>query len=119
MAGDALYRGGRIVEDACWAHARRKFYDLYELERSPIAEEALGWIAALYVIERDIRGRTPEVRRSVRVARTAPLLNSLKNWLEYTLQQISVKSGLAKAIRYSLTHWQALALLRRRTHRDR
>jgi len=81
MAGDALYRGGRIVEDACWAHARRKFYDLYELERSPIAEEALGWIAALYVIERDIRGRTPEVRRSVRVARTAPLLNSLKTGL--------------------------------------
>lgn len=105
---DALYRDGTIVEAACWAHARRKFYDQYVLDRSPIAEEALSRIAALYAIEREIRGQSPEVRQSVRQARAAPLLISLKTWLEQTLLQISVKSGLAKAIRYSLTHWQAL-----------
>ncbi|MGF6727913.1 transposase, partial [Paraburkholderia sp. GAS41] len=54
---DALYRDGAIIEAACWAHVRRKFYDLYELERSPVAQEALSRIAALYAIERGVRGR--------------------------------------------------------------
>ncbi|WP_293026022.1 transposase, partial [Pandoraea sp.] len=97
-----------MVEAACWAHARRKFYDQYELERSPIAEQALSRIAALYGIEREIRGCSPQVRRSVRTQRAVPLLDSLKPWLELTLGQISVKSGLAKAIKYSLAHWRAL-----------
>jgi hypothetical protein len=51
---DALYRDGNIVEAACWAHARRKYYDLFVLERSPIAGEAIARIAALYAIEREI-----------------------------------------------------------------
>lgn len=106
---DALYRDGTIVEAACWAHARRKFYDQYELDRSPIAEEAIKRIAALYVIEREIRGQAPAMRQAARQARTVPLLASFKDWLEHTLLQLSVKSALAKAIRYSLTHWQALA----------
>jgi transposase len=105
---DALYRDGTIVEAACWAHARRKFYDLYELDRSPIAEEALRRIGALYAVEREIRGQTPDDRLSVRQQRCKSLLLSLKAWLEHTLSQISVKSGLAKAIKYSLTHWRAL-----------
>jgi len=105
---DALYRDGTIVEAACWAHARRKFYDLFELDRSPLAEDAITRISALYAIEREIRGQVPEVRQKVRLARARPLLNSLKHWLEQTHSQTSVKSGLAKAIRYSLTHWQAL-----------
>jgi transposase len=104
----ALYRDGQIVEAACWAHARRKFYDLFELDGSPIAEEALVRIKMLYAIEREIRGQMPAVRQSVRMTRAMPLLISLKAWLEQTLLQISVKSGIAKAIKYSLTHWQAL-----------
>ena len=47
---------------ACWAHARRKFYDLYEAHKSPIAKEALDRIAALYAIEKEIRGRPPDER---------------------------------------------------------
>lgn len=105
---DSLYRDGTIIDAACWAHARRKFYDLLELDRSPLAEEAINRISALYAIEREIRGQVPGVRQSVRLARARPLLNNLKHWLEQTHSQISVKSGLAKAIRYSLTHWQAL-----------
>jgi transposase len=105
---DALYRDGTIIEAGCWAHARRKFYDLYELDRSPIAQEALRRIAALYVVEREIRGRTPDVRVSVRQQRSAPLLTELKAWLEHTLSLVSTKSGLARAIRYSLAHWRAL-----------
>ncbi len=106
---DALYRDGMIVEAACWTHARRKFYDQYELDRSPIAEEAIKRIAALYVIEREIRGQAPAMRQAARQARAVPLLASFKGWLEHTLLQLPVKSAFAKAIRYSLTHWQALA----------
>jgi transposase len=105
---DALYRDGTIIEAACWAHARRKFYDLYALDRSPIAEEALARIAALYAIESEARGQVPEVRHAMRRERALPLLDKLKAWLEHTLLHISVKSELAKAIRYSLTHWRAL-----------
>jgi hypothetical protein len=105
---DALYRDGTIIEAACWAHVRRKFYDLYELERSPVAQEALSRIAALYAIEREVRGRKPEVRQSVRMARALPLAGALKDWLEHTLAQVSVKSGLGMAIRYALGNWPAL-----------
>ena len=65
-----LYATGEILEAACWAHARRKFYDLYVVDRSPIATEALQRIGALYAIERDIRGRLPAQR--ARCGRNAP-----------------------------------------------
>jgi hypothetical protein len=90
------------------AHARRKYFDLFELDRSPIAEEALMRIRALYAIEREIRGQIPTARQSVRQTRARPLLISFKAWLEQTLSQVSQKSGIAKAIKYSLVHWQAL-----------
>lgn len=105
---DALYRDGTIIEAGCWAHVRRKFYDLYELERAPIAQQALSRIAGLYAIEREIRGREPQIRRSVRVARALPLTHELKDWLEATLALVSTKSTLGKAIRYALGNWTAL-----------
>ena len=67
LASAQLYADGRIVEAACWAHARRKFYDIYAANSSPIAAEALQRIGALYAIEREIRGRPPDER-----ARGAP-----------------------------------------------
>jgi transposase len=105
---DALYRDGTVIEAGCWAHARRKFYDQYKLDSSPIAEEALRRIGVLYAVEREVRGQTPDVRLSARQLRSAPLLAELKAWFENTLSQVSAKSGLAKAIRYSLGHWHAL-----------
>lgn len=75
---DALYRDGTVIEAGCWAHARRKFYDIYKLDSSPIAEEALHRIGALYVVEREVRGQTPNVRLSARQQRSAPLLAELK-----------------------------------------
>lgn len=104
----ALYRGGQVVEAGCWAHARRKFYDLFKQEQSPIAQEALARIGVLYAIERDIRGYAAAFRQSVRQRRAASLLASLKVWLEQVLMTVSVKSELAKAIRYTLGHWVAL-----------
>ena len=106
-----LYGDGRVVEAACLAHARRKFFDAHEATKSPLAREALDRIGALYRIENDIRGRAPEERLRVRVDRTAPLMAELRNWLETTRGRISGRSDLAAAIRYSLSRWNALTLL--------
>ena len=100
------------MEAACWAHARRKFYDLYVVERSPIATEALQRIGALYAVERDIRGSLPALRARVRQERAGPLLDALHAWLTATLQTVSAKSELAGAIRYALVRWPALTRYR-------
>jgi transposase len=107
-----LYDDGEIVEAACWAHARRKFYDLYVVDRSPIATEALQRIGALYAVERDIRGSLPALRARVRQERAGPLLEQLHQWLSATLQTVSAKSDLAGAIKYALVRWPALTRYR-------
>lgn len=103
-----LYEDGRIQEAACWAHVRRKFYDLQMAHQSPIAQEALERIAALYAIESDIRGRPPSERREVRQARAQPLLESLHVWLESCLTKLSRKSETTAAVKYALGLWPAL-----------
>jgi transposase len=104
----ALYESGRVVEAACWAHARRKFYDIYVAEKSPIAAEAIRRIGLMYGIEREIRGQAPERRRAVRQERTAGILVALHVWMNATLQTVSAKSNLAGAIKYALVRWAAL-----------
>jgi transposase len=103
-----LYQTGRIVEAACWAHVRRKFHDLYQAHRSPIANEALERIGQLYGIEQEIRGRSPAERKEVRQARSRPLLEAMQAWLKATLGKLSQKSDVAVAIRYALERWSAL-----------
>jgi transposase len=105
---EQIYEAGRIREAACWAHVRRKFYDLVAAHKSPVATEALERIGALYAIEKEIRGRSPEERREVRNERARPLLESLKQWLEATLGKLSRKSDTALAVRYALGRWEAL-----------
>lgn len=105
---DQIYEAGRIQEAACWAHVRRKFYDLEVAHKSPTAAEALERIAGLYAIEKEIRGRPPEERREVRNTRSRPLLESLKQWFEETLGKLSRKSDTAMAVRYALGRWEAL-----------
>jgi transposase len=103
-----LYAAGTIVEAACWAHARRKVYDIYVVDHSPIAAEAIRRIGLLYAIEREVRGQPPAVRQAARQARAQPVLVALRLWLEATLLQVSAKSELASAIRYMLVRWEAL-----------
>jgi len=103
-----LYERGAILEAACWAHARRAFYDLHQSTNSPIAGEALERIAELYEIETDIRGQLPEERQRQRQAHAQPLLESLRAWLQQTLARVSKKSELAQAIGYVLSRWTAL-----------
>jgi transposase len=103
-----LYDGGTIKESACWAHVRRKFFDIHQANDSPIAQEALERIAALYAIEKDIKGRPPDVRRAQRQARAGPLLDQLRSWFQDSLAKLSAKSELAGAIRYASSRWPAL-----------
>jgi transposase len=105
---DQIYQQGRIQEAACWAHVRRKFYDLQVAHQSPAASEALARIAMLYAIEKEIRGRPPDERREIRNTRSRPLLESLKQWFEETLGKLSRKSDTAMAVRYALGRWEAL-----------
>jgi transposase len=107
-----LYERG-VTEAACWAHVRRKFFDVHATTQSPAALEALQRIAALYAIEATIRGELPNARLAARQARSAPLFAELRAWLEKTLARIAGKSELAKAIRYALTRWDALTLVLR------
>ena len=104
---DKLY-GARIVEVACWAHARRKIFDVHDSTKSPIAAEALAKIGELYRIEAAIRGRRANARRDVRQSEARPLLAVLKAWFEAQLAKLPPKGGLAQAIRYSLSNWPAL-----------
>ena len=103
-----LYETGEIVEAACWAHVRRKFFDLHQGHASPVAKEALERIAQLYGIEKEIRGRSPDERQQVRQARSRPLLEAMQTWLKATMSKLSRKSELAKAIHYALERWMAL-----------
>jgi len=99
-----LYEEGRIEEAACWAHVRRKFYDLHEAHKSPIAAEALARIAALYEIEAGIRGRPPDEQRRVRNERSRPLLDAMHEWLQATMSKLSKKSDVR---RRSAMRWGA------------
>ncbi|MGH7086235.1 MAG: IS66 family transposase, partial [Acetobacteraceae bacterium] len=107
-----LYDHG-VIEAACWAHARRQFFDVHAATHTPLAQDALQRIAALYAIEDNIRGHPPEARLRVRLAQSAPLLEELRTRLEHHLSRISSKADLAGAIRYTLTRWNALTLVLR------
>lgn len=104
---DRLY-GERIAEVACWAHVRRKFYDVHVATGSATAREALDHIAGLYAVEDDVRGRPPDERRRKRQARAGPLLAAFRQWLDATEPKLSRRSDLAIGIRYALARWTAL-----------
>ena len=108
---NALYDEQRI-EVACWAHVRRKFYDIHQAQASPLAATALNFIQQLYGIEKTIRGEPPDSRKRIRQSRAGPLLKQLHQWLHSTLTQVSRKSALAEAIRYALVRWSALTQYR-------
>jgi hypothetical protein len=92
----ALYDEVHRREAACWAHARRKYYDVYVR------------IGALYALEREIRGQSAATRLAARGERATPLLQSLREWLQAQLERLSAKSPLAAAIQYTLVRWRAL-----------
>jgi transposase len=97
-----------VTEVACWAHARRYFFDVHHKNGSPIAKQALDKIGALFDIERAIAGEVPERRRRARRDEAKPRLDALKLWFDEQLKLIPGKSDLAGAIRYARSRWDAL-----------
>lgn len=103
-----IYESGRVLEAACWAHARRKFYDIHAAQPTPITTYVLAQIADLYKIESGIRGSPPERRREVRQEYSKPIVEALHTWLNQQLSTLSRKSVTAEAIGYAMNQWQAL-----------
>jgi transposase len=107
-----LYGAGRkpgpIIEAACWAHARRNFFDLARISKAPIAIEAVERIDTLFAIEREINGLTVQERLHARNERSRPLATALETWLREQRPKLSGQSETAKAIAYCLTRWIAL-----------
>ncbi|HEY5412788.1 MAG TPA: IS66 family transposase [Caulobacteraceae bacterium] len=121
---DALYQGGRspgdISQALCWAHGRRKFFELADIAEaarrksrgktavvSPIALEAVRRIDALFDIERTINGRPASERRAARQDQSAPLVTDLERWMRDQRAKLSRHDPVAKALDYMLTRWPA------------
>ncbi len=100
-----LYEDGRIIEAACWSHARRKLWDIHERQHKlpgTLAHQGLERIAKIFKIEAEIRGKSVLRRERVRQVRTQPILKELQAWMGQTLQDVSAKSPLAQAIGYAV-----------------
>ncbi|GAB6843018.1 hypothetical protein HNR00_003062 [Methylorubrum rhodinum] len=100
--------GGPLTEAACWAHVRRKIFDVHAATGSALAAEALARIGALHGIERELHGKPPDAHIRERQARAKPLATALKLWAERSLTQLPGRSELIKALRYMLARWSAL-----------
>jgi transposase len=98
----------RVLEIACFAHVRRKFFDLYEALQSPMAKEALERIGQLYAIETAIRGRSAEERLAQRQRHAVPLLGALHAWMIDESARVEKGSTLAGAFNYAFNNWDAL-----------
>ena len=89
----ALAARGDVALAFCWAHVRRRFYELAVAGPAPIASEALQRIAELYAVETEARGRSPDERRALRQTKSRPLLDAFEPWLRAKLDLISQKTG--------------------------
>jgi transposase len=103
-----LFAGNRIAEAACWAHVRRKFFDVHAATASPLAKEALDRIGQLYGVEETIKGFSPDHRRRERQERSKPIALALADWADETVRKLSRKSDLAAAFRYMRARRPAL-----------
>lgn len=106
---DRLYQSGRVTEVACWAHFRRKIFDIHQDKPTPLTTDLLDRIGALYAIEAEIRGQPPDVRSRVRQERSGPLIEALRAALDDALRRLSPKAEMARACRYGVKLWPALS----------
>src|SRR5712664_2676994 len=105
---ERLTGNGDIILAACWAHTRRRFYEVAEATGSPVAAEVLRRIGELYVIEARVRGQSSAHRLAERRSFSRPIVQALHTWLEAQLTRVAGRSTLAEAIRYALSRWQGL-----------
>ena len=116
---DGARRQGPVTEAGCWAHGRRKFFELADpaLRKrsllSPVALEAVKRIDTVFAIEREINGQPAEARLAVRQLRVLPLLNELEAWMRLERARLSRHADVAKAFDYMLTRWPAFTVFLR------
>jgi transposase len=99
--------GRVLLEVACWAHARRKFYDA---RTSDVARShaLLGWIRELYQVERDAQELDAPKRRELRQENAKTILDKIKEWLDEQQGVVLPKSPIGEAIQYARNNWTAL-----------
>jgi transposase len=105
--GIFLKSNGRIIEAACCAHARRKFFDARETSPE-IAHQALAFFGRLYAVEHEAETLSPEARCALRQEKSVPILDDMHTWLNEQLRGLRPKSPVTGAIKYSLKNWEAL-----------
>ena len=124
MRASALYAGDRpprpVTEALCWAHGRRKFFELADIAAnarrgkdakpiSPLALEAVRRIDAIFDLERTINGADSATRLALRRERTAPLVTDLERWMRAERERLSRHATVAQAMDYMLKRWDRFA----------
>ncbi|QDS98800.1 Transposase IS66 family protein [Adhaeretor mobilis] len=104
---DGIYHSQNVTEVACWAHARRKFYDAQDSDEER-AVQMLALIAELYAVEREVKDADDATRLALRQERSVPVLDRTKTWLDNEQELVLPRSPMAKAITYAQNQWQAL-----------
>ena len=113
-------RPGPLTQAPCWAHARRKLFELADIAKnarrgknaapiSPMALEAVKRIDALFAIERDASGLPAAERLAIRLERSMPLLADFEGWMRTERARLSRHADVAKAMDHMLTRWDAFA----------
>jgi transposase len=106
---DGIYHTGHVVEVACWAHARRKFFEAKETDGRRAAE-MLSMVRELYAVEDEAKELDDAARRELRQAQSVPILASIKAWLDAEQQVVLPRSAMGQAIQYALNQWDALCV---------
>ena len=104
---DGIYHSQGVTEVACWAHVRRKFYDVQDSD-SKRATQMLTLIGELYVVEREAKDADAATRLTLRHERSMPVLARIKAWLDAEQEVVLLRSPMATAITYAQNQWQAL-----------
>jgi transposase len=97
---------GPVTSAGCWAHARRKFFELAELGKAPLAVEAVRRMDTIFAIERGLNGLSAEARQEARQEQSAPLVSDLLKWLRETRPRLSRHNEVGKAMDYMLKRWE-------------
>jgi transposase len=106
---DGLYRKDDVTEVACWAHARRKFFDAKSTDGRRSAQ-MLAMVGDLYDVERQAKDLSESARLELRQTRSVPVLDRIKAWLDDESRVVLPRSPMAGAIGYMLNQWDALCV---------
>ena len=106
----SLYRTGRVIEVGCFAHARRRFFEVAQANKiARLAHEAIAFIARLYEVESKVKDCPPDEKFAARQAEAVPVLANFKQWLDGHYPTLLPQSPLGQAFRYAISNWGALA----------